>query len=187
VSTTFDITKDVVSFAVLPPSATIAEASAMLRGSGTPYAVICDAGQPQTLVQERHLVAFAGDVARTLAEVLSLLPPLLVTDQEREITLADLKEFARLLQLTPQPPGLLICSNRQIRGVIPRGVVASALSSALPLIGQLPRRLYGEIAVPAHTYICRKCPVPQPRRRPRSGDEVPECPRNWLHGPMEVE
>jgi hypothetical protein len=187
VSTTFDFSKDIVSFVVLPLLASIAEALAMLRGSDTPYAVIGDAGQPQTLVQEHHLVAFAGDTARTLADVLSLLPPLLVTDQAREITPADLKEFARLLQLTPQPPGLLICSDRQIRGVIPRSAVASTLSSALPMMGQLPKRLYGEIAVPAHTYICRKCSSPQPRRRPRSGDEVPECPRNWLHGPMEVE
>jgi hypothetical protein len=185
--TTFDFSKDVVSFAVLSLSASIAEALALLRESRTLYAVICDADQPQTLVQERHLAAFAGDTARMLAEVLSLFPPLLVTDQEREIPLADLKEFARLLQLTPQPPGLLLCSNRQIRGVIPRSAVASTLSSALPMMGQLPKRLYGEIAVPAHTYICRKCSAPQPRRRPRIGDVVPECPRNWRHGPMEVE
>ena len=94
----------------------------------------------------------------------------------------DLKQFAYLLQQT-KAPGLVVYQDNQVIGVIPRGAIARALPLAA-ITSISTKRLYGDVSVPARTFICRKCGA---RRRPRVGDEAPICPSDWLHGPMERE
>jgi CBS domain-containing protein len=173
-------------FVLIPPSASVAEALAMLQEADATFAVVGDANHPQTLAQEDHLAALVDEASRPLTELLDRLPPLLVVDGEVEdLDVKDLKQFARLLQQT-RAPGLVVYQDNQVTGVVPR----SAIARALPLTAitsTSTKRLYGDANVPARTFICRKCSPPSPRRRPRQGDEAPICPRDWLHGPMERE
>ena len=168
-------------FILIPTSVPVAEARTTLQNADAIFALASDVNHPQTLLLEDHLAALSDEEARPLGELLDRLPPLLVVDGEVEVLdTEDLKQFADLLQET-KSPGLVVYQDNQVVGVIPRSAIARALPlTAIASINA--KRLYGDVSVPARTFICRRCGV---HRRPRQGDEAVTCPK--CGSPMERE
>jgi CBS domain len=156
---------------------------AKLRSSDSAFAVIEDNGRPLSLLTARDL-ELLGD--GPLAGRLEQLPALLLVDAETPpLDIDDLVYLARLLT-DGRATGFGVLDGG---GRITGAVHADDVDAALPAdaIGGATDRFAGNPGLAARWYVCRTC-VPSPSRRaPSTGSDVPTCPRNWLHGPMEPE
>lgn len=182
----FSPAKYLEPFIVLSLSTSVGEALALLRAANEKYAIVGDTNQPKALMQEDTFQLLEDEDRRSLSEVLERLPSLIVIDEEVDVLdTEDLKDMARFLK-EAQAPGLSVYREDRVVGVIPRSAVASALPLSA-IASPRTERLYGPAGVPTRTFVCRKCAPLKTRRRPSRVDEIPSCPRDWLHGPMEQE
>jgi hypothetical protein len=156
---------------------------AELRSSDDAFALVEDNGRPQSLLTS-HDLELLGD--GPLAGHLEQLPVLvLVGTGPSPLDVDDLVHLARLL-IDGHATG---CGVEDDDGRIIGALHADDIDEALPAdaIGGDLDRFVGNPGLAPRWYICRLC-VPSPSlRAPFAGSEVPNCPRNWLHGPMELE
>jgi CBS domain-containing protein len=180
------LAKNLEPYTILTPSTSVGDALALLRKADEKYAIVGDKNQPQALVQEDTFQLLEGEDHRQLSELLERLPSLVVVDEAVDILdTEDLMDMARLLK-EAQTPGLIVYREDKVVGVISRSAVARALPLSA-IASSSAERLYGAASMPTRTFICRKCTPLKTRRRPSLGDEIPTCPRDWFHGPMERE
>ncbi|SRR6266571_3604978 len=177
------------TFVTLDAKTSVTQALKKLRKVRAHFAVVTAHDGLQAIVRDKHLSVFADDQQRSLATILSQLPPLLIVSGTFEaLDIEDIKHFALVLQLT-NAPCLTFYKEKQVVGIVSRRSIARALPlSALPPTSK--KGLYGDPVTPPRIYICRKCEKsdpPPPRQLPREGDTIPDCPKHWLHGLMERE
>ena len=179
-------TLDLEPFILIPASSSIALALAMIRATNVSFAIIEAENYLQAVVQEYHLAQLANLGNHSVESALEHLPALfLVDDGKSGLEAKDIEQFADILGQTGAP-GLVLDHADQVLGILSARTIFDALPpSALPI--DTSKRIYGNIAVPVRTFICRKCLPPQPRRRPRDGSTPPTCPRDRSHGLMEKE
>ncbi len=180
-----ELKKSFELYYLIQATTSAAEALEILRKANLTFAVVGDINHPQTLLIEEDLSNLAGEVSKPLSDFLDILPPLIVVDGDMEkLDTEDMKDLAITLHET-KAPGMVVYQDNKVIGVISKSTIKRALSPTD--FTSTRARLYGDSSVQARTFICRKCPPPQPRRLPRQGDAVPTCPKNWLHGSMERE
>lgn len=187
-ATTLELAQHPELFVKIPLTSTVAQALAMLQGSGAAFAVLTgatNADSPQALVVEEQLASLTGEQDAPLSSVLNHFPALISVDGAMKVLDVEaLKLLAYWFRQT-KAPGLIVYENNQVVEVVSRRTI----SRALPLSSIPPsntKRLYGDAIIPARAYICHKCEKedpPAPLRLPREG-EAPICPKHWLHGPM---
>lgn len=189
-SETLIIAEQLASFLFLPAETTLARTRQLLQEAHASFAIIMHDNHPQALLYEQLLSSLSQDQDKTLGDVLTLLSPLLLVDidaEESTFESKDMQQLALLLKRT-QAQGVVVQRDEHIIGVLARSSIRQALSvSPVPVPGS-EKRLDGNEGVKPRTYVCRKCSLPYPRRRPRQGNAVPLCPREpELHGLMERE
>ncbi len=156
---------------------------AELRSSDAAFALVEDNGRPQSLLTSHDLeILDDGPLAGQPERMPALV---LVGTGPAPLDVDDLVHLARLL-MDGHATGFGVEDDD---GRIMGAVHADEIDAALPAdaIGGDLDRFVGNPGLAPRWYICRTC-VPSPSlRAPFAGSEVPSCPRNWLHGPMELE
>jgi hypothetical protein len=182
--TSIDLSSELSSFVVVPASASPGEALEALDSANAEIALVGDEGHPQALISKGLLTALNPRQRGSLSDLAAVLPPLMVVEDVSGLSSEELQYFALFLDRA-NAPGLAVYSEQRVVGVLGADRVAANLTLR-PLTRGMPG-LYGQGQVQARAYVCRRClPVPT-RRWPRSGEQAPVCPRDWLHGPMERE
>ena len=168
-------------------STTLADAQQLAHQVTGVFAVVDQEDQPHTLLRDEYLSILTGDQSRTLGELLHRFPALLTVDVElQKLSIKDLTDFSQLLAAT-KGPGVAVLANNKAIGVLTRGAIARALPlSALTEVGNVRGVRAENLALKGCIYVCRRCPEPHPRRRPRQCDVAPLCPRTLSHGSMEL-
>jgi CBS domain-containing protein len=176
-----ELAKNIEQFILIPESTSVVEALHILQDAKSRFALVGSIEFPQTMIQKENIIHLP-DMSQSLSEILSDLPPLIVIDGiDQTLNGQDLNWLVDKLRAS-KAPGLLVCENNKVVGIISGEAIADALNP-LTAIGE-ERGLYGYPEIPARTFICRKCPPPYPMRTPRQGFDIPLCPKYKSHGQM---
>ncbi|MFK0259378.1 hypothetical protein [Streptomyces sp. NPDC090445] len=183
------------SLAVLDPASDRDTALAVLDAAAAHHAVLDHGGRPGGCPGRRY----SGPLDRTrLADLPPAAPVGLLADHARASPRLHIDGLSELDGLTvPEAEALALLAAVGTEGLVlfqdgrPVGFVPwDDLADVLPLPTDEPERsgggLGGTPMSPARCYVCRHCDPPV-RRLPRSGRDLPVCPVDLRHGPMERE
>lgn len=180
----FKIRENMEPITSVPASTTLADAQQLVNQVTGVFVVVGDSNQPHALLRDEYLSILTGDQDRTLGDLLDRFPALVAVDADvQNLSTKDLTDFSQLLAATTAP-GVAVLENNKAIGIITRGTIARALplSALIQVAGANVRTV---LVLDSCIYVCRQCPEPHPKRRPRQCDVAPVCPKDVTHGPME--
>lgn len=181
----FDVRENLAAFVAVGATESVGAALTRLRRDGGEFVLITaspnvpEEDQPVCVLREVELIVLARDESQDLSQLLEKCPQLLVLG-ERDLSDEEAPREVLSVLAEAGASGCVIRLADGALGVVSADSIARAVSSediALVRVGM------AEAAVPARTYICRKC-VPPRRKRPRIGS-APNCDV-WSHGVMQA-
>jgi hypothetical protein len=187
---TLDVATNLLPYIILPMTTFVAEARNIMQNAQVSFAIVTNSDHMQALLHESHLTNLLQEKSKPLAIFLAQFSPLLLYDVEHinsSLTVQEIQQLVLLLKRV-KAMGVVVMNNDQPGGILSRQTLFRALPLKAISVPGSEEKLYGGIDVPPPTFVCRKCPPPYPRRRPRLGSETPLCPvQPQQHGKMERE
>jgi hypothetical protein len=162
-------------FLAVPSDTSPGEALGAITTAGLDLCLVGEVTAPITLVSREDLERLPG-TPRHLGELLDFLPAAVLVENVTGISGAEAQVFALLLEDT-RAPGLIVVGDEGVECVVAAAVVAEAITHAGPT------RLFGVPDVTGPAFVCAKHHPPL-YLYPRTGDQVPRCPGDPLHGRM---
>ena len=153
------------------------EALAALTAAGIDLCLVGERAAPITLVSGDGLSRLAGTAAGAFRVLLDRLPAAVFVQNVAGVSAADVQAFALLLEDT-HAPGLMVLGAEGVDSVVSAATVAEVLGR----IASVKLRGVPDVMGPA--FVCMKHQPPL-YLYPRTGDKVPRCPGDPLHGRME--
>ena len=153
------------------------EALAAMRAAGVGLCLVGEKAAPATLVSREDLAHLAGTATGPLRDLLDRLPAAVLVRDVTGLSAAAVQAYALLLENTGAP-GLIVLGDEGVDAV----VAAVAVAELLGRIASVTVRSVPDVMGPA--FVCTKHQPPL-YLYPRTGDQVPRCPGDPLHGRME--
>jgi hypothetical protein len=153
------------------------ETLAAMTAAGIDLCLVGERAAPVTLVSGDDLSHLTTTVAGHLRDLLDRLPAAVFVQNVTGVSAADVQAFALLLEDT-RAPGLMVLGAEGLDSVVSAATVAEALGR----IASVKLRGLPDVIGPA--FVCIKHQPPL-YLYPRTGDKVPRCPGDPLHGRMD--
>lgn len=164
-------------FLTVSPDTSPGEALTAMTAAGTDLCLVSEAA-PVTLVSGAGLSRLAGAAGgRHLRDLVDDLPAAVLVRDVTGVSAADVQAYALLLE-DAHAPGLIVLGDAGVHSV----VAAATVAAALVLNAAVKVRGVPDVMGPA--FVCQKHHPPL-YLYPRTGDQVPRCPGDPLHGRME--
>ena len=164
-------------FFTVSSDASPGQALAAMTVAGVDLCLVGERASPVTLASGEDLSRLAATAAGHLRDLLDRLPAAVFVQNATGVSAADVQAFALLLEDT-RAPGLMVLGAGGLDSVVSAGAVAEALGR----IASVKLRGVPDVMGPA--FVCMKHQPPL-YLYPRTGDKVPRCPGDPLHGRMD--
>jgi CBS domain-containing protein len=164
-------------FLTVSPDTSPGEALAALTAAGIGLGLVGDKAAPVTLVSEDDLLRLAGAAAGRLRDLADRLPAAVLVPEVTGVSVADIQAYALLLEDTGAP-GLMVLGAEGVVSAVSAATVAEVLRRVSSI------RVRGVPDVMGPAFVCTKHQPPL-YLYPRTGDKVPRCPGDPLHGRMD--
>lgn len=168
-------------FLAVPADASSDEALDALAAAGAEFCLVGNAAAPLTLLSREDLRHVSGTPGNRLRDQLGQLPAAVFIQNATGFSADDVRTLALLLEDT-LAPGLIVLGEQAVDSVVAAAAVAKALIDITP--AKTSAKLRGVPDVTGPTFVCQKHQPPL-YLYPRTGDQVPRCPSDPLHGRME--
>ena len=153
------------------------EALAAMTAAGVALCLVGEKAAPVTLVSGEDLSRLAGTAPGHLRDLLDRLPAAVLVHNVTGVSAADVQAYALLLEDT-RATGLIVLGDEGVDSAVAAATVAEVLGRIASV------RLRGVPDVMGPAFVCAKHQPPL-YLYPRTGDQVPRCPGDPLHGRME--
>lgn len=165
------------SFLVISPDASPGEALDAMTAAGIDLCLVGEKSAPVTLASADDLSGLIGAAAGPLRDLPDRLPAAVFVQSVTGVSDADVQAYALLLEDTGAA-GLMVFGDRGVDSAVPAATVAEILIRS----GSVKVRGVPDVMGP--TFVCMKHQPPL-YLYPRTGDEIPRCPGDPLHGRMD--
>ena len=157
-----------------------AEALAAMTAAGIALCLVTEEDAPVTLLSAEDLVRLSAAAPGPLRDLRDRLPAIVLVQDVSGISAATVQAYALLLEESGAP-GLVVPGEEGTAAAV-AAVAAVAVAEALGRVAPAMLRAVPNTLAPA--FVCRRHRPPV-YLYPRTGDQVPRCPRDPLHGRMD--